>query len=48
MGKNKTWKSVVIWSIISAALIGPGTVTTAVSAGSLFSLDLLWRFYLPL
>jgi manganese transport protein len=32
----------VIWSIISAAFIGPGTVTTAVSAGSSFKLDLLW------
>ncbi len=42
MEKNKTWKSVVIWSIISAAFIGPGTVTTAVSAGSQFRLDLLW------
>jgi Mn2+/Fe2+ NRAMP family transporter len=39
---NNTVKSVVIWSIISAAFIGPGTVTTAVSAGSLFQLDLLW------
>ncbi|MBL0742420.1 NRAMP family divalent metal transporter [Chryseolinea lacunae] len=37
-----TWKSVVIWSIISAAFIGPGTVTTAVSAGSIFKLSLLW------
>jgi Mn2+/Fe2+ NRAMP family transporter len=34
--------SVVLWSVISAAFIGPGTVTTAVSAGSLFQLDLLW------
>ena len=28
--------------MISAAFIGPGTVTTAVSAGSQFGLDLLW------
>jgi len=28
--------------VISAAFIGPGTVTTAVSAGSQFNLDLLW------
>lgn len=42
MQTNKTWKSVVFWSIISAAFIGPGTVTTAVSAGSQFKLDLLW------
>ncbi len=32
----------MIWSVISAAFIGPGTVTTAASAGSLFQLDLLW------
>ncbi|MBA4055155.1 MAG: hypothetical protein C0490_10615, partial [Marivirga sp.] len=42
MERAKTWKSVVIWSIISAAFIGPGTVTTAVSAGSSFKLSLLW------
>src|SRR5688572_21775099 len=42
MTQTRTWKSVVIWSIISAAFIGPGTVTTAVSAGSSFRLDLLW------
>jgi manganese transport protein len=34
--------SVILWSVISAAFIGPGTITTAVSAGSLFGLDLLW------
>ena len=42
MAETRTWKSVVIWSIISAAFIGPGTVTTAVSAGSSFKLELLW------
>lgn len=42
MERGKTWKSVVVWSIISAAFIGPGTVTTAVSAGSQFGLNLLW------
>ncbi len=40
--KNTKWTSVVLWSVISAAFIGPGTVTTAVTAGSLFKLDLLW------
>ena len=34
--------SVILWSIISAAFIGPGTVTTAASAGSQFQLQLLW------
>lgn len=41
MKQNKI-SSVIIWSVISAAFIGPGTVTTAVSAGSLYHLDLLW------
>jgi manganese transport protein len=41
MKQNKI-TSIVIWSVISAAFIGPGTVTTAVSAGSLYQLDLLW------
>ncbi len=34
--------SILFWSIISAAFIGPGTVTTAASAGSLFGFDLIW------
>jgi manganese transport protein len=42
MVKNKTLASVILWSVISAAFIGPGTVTTAASAGSSYQLDLLW------
>lgn len=34
--------SVVLYSIISAAFIGPGTITTAVTAGASFGLQLLW------
>jgi Mn2+/Fe2+ NRAMP family transporter len=34
--------SVILWSVISAAFIGPGTVTTAVTAGSQYKLQLLW------
>ncbi len=34
--------SVLFWSVISAAFIGPGTVTTAASAGASFRLALLW------
>lgn len=34
--------SVLLWSVISAAFIGPGTVTTASSSGATFQLDLLW------
>jgi len=37
-----TLSSVIIWSVISAAFIGPGTVTTAVTAGSNYGLSLLW------
>ncbi len=35
-------KSVLFWSIISAAFIGPGTVATASKAGSSYQLDILW------
>ena len=38
----KNIRSILFWSIISAAFIGPGTVTTAAKAGSSFGLDLLW------
>jgi len=34
--------SVLFWSIISAAFIGPGTVTTASKAGASFQLSLMW------
>ncbi|RMD89231.1 MAG: divalent metal cation transporter [Calditrichaeota bacterium] len=34
--------SILFWSIISAAFIGPGTVTTAASAGARFEYALLW------
>ncbi len=34
--------SVLFWSVIAAAFIGPGTVTTAASAGASFNLELLW------
>ncbi len=34
--------NILFWSIISAAFIGPGTVTTAAKAGTDFGLPLLW------
>lgn len=34
--------NVLFWSVISAAFIGPGTVTTATKAGAYFHFDLLW------
>lgn len=40
--KSDKIKSVVLWSVISAAFIGPGTITTAISAGASFQLSLLW------
>jgi manganese transport protein len=39
--KNKLG-AVLFWSVISAAFIGPGTVTTAAAAGAGFGLDLVW------
>ncbi len=35
-------RKTLIWFVISAAFIGPGTVTTATSAGAQFGLTLLW------
>jgi Mn2+/Fe2+ NRAMP family transporter len=34
--------SVVLYSVISAAFIGPGTITTAITAGASYQLELLW------
>ena len=34
--------NILFWSIISAAFIGPGTVTTATKAGADFQFQLLW------
>lgn len=34
--------SILFWSVIAAAFIGPGTVTTAASAGAGYGLALLW------
>lgn len=33
---------ILFWSVISAAFIGPGTVTTAAAAGALYGPKLLW------
>ena len=34
--------SLLFWSVISAAFIGPGTVTTAAAAGAGYGMQLLW------
>lgn len=44
--RRNTLTSVILWSVISAAFIGPGTVTTAVSAGTQYGLQLLWAVVL--
>lgn len=36
--------NVIFWSVISAAFIGPGTVTTASNAGAVYGYDLIWTF----
>lgn len=39
---NKRLTNIFFWAIISAAFIGPGTITTAASAGAGFGYQLLW------
>ncbi|MBN2237195.1 MAG: divalent metal cation transporter [Bacteroidales bacterium] len=39
---KKRLLNILFWSIISAAFIGPGTITTAAKAGASFQFDLLW------
>ena len=34
--------SVLLWSVISAAFIGPGTLAAASSAGALYKYSLIW------
>ncbi len=38
----KRFLSILFWSIITAAFIGPGTVTTAAKSGTAYGYDLLW------
>jgi manganese transport protein len=38
----KRLASILFWSVIAAAFVGPGTVTTCAAAGSRFGLTLLW------
>lgn len=42
MTVRKRIQSILFWSIISAAFIGPGTVTTATKAGVYYNFQLLW------
>ena len=34
--------NILLWSVVSAAFIGPGTITTAAKSGALFGPELLW------
>ncbi len=38
----KRLASIFLWSVIAAAFVGPGTVTTAATSGAQFGLSLLW------
>ena len=38
----RRFTSILLWSVIAAAFIGPGTVTTAASAGASHGFSLLW------
>ena len=42
MTLKKRVLNILFWSVISAAFIGPGTITTASKAGAVFGFDLLW------
>ncbi len=44
IGKSNPFRinQIFFWSVISAAFIGPGTITTALNAGSSYQLDLIW------
>lgn len=39
---KKRLLNILFWSVLSAAFIGPGTITTAAKAGANFQFDLLW------
>ena len=39
---KKRFLNILFWSVLSAAFIGPGTITTAASAGSGYGYSLLW------
>ncbi len=42
MSLRKRILSILFWSVVAAAFIGPGTVTTATKAGVYFNFSLLW------
>lgn len=42
MSAKKRLLNILFWSVVSAAFIGPGTITTAAKSGAAFGTDLLW------
>ncbi|GIV38167.1 MAG: manganese transporter [Cyclobacteriaceae bacterium] len=48
MPRHANFRSIVLYSVISAAFIGPGTITTTLTAGSLHGLRLLWAVTLSI
>ncbi len=42
MSVKNRFLNVLFWSVVSAAFIGPGTITTASKSGALFGTNLLW------
>ena len=42
MSAKKRILNILFWSVVSAAFIGPGTITTAAKSGALFGNQLLW------
>lgn len=42
MSAKKRILNILFWSVVSAAFIGPGTITTASKSGAAFGTDLLW------
>lgn len=42
MSTKKRILNILFWSVVSAAFIGPGTITTAAKSGAAFGAELLW------
>ena len=42
MSTKKRILNILFWSVVSAAFIGPGTITTAAKSGAALGTDLLW------
>ncbi len=42
MSAKKRILNILFWSVVSAAFIGPGTITTAAKSGTTFGNELLW------